>query len=264
MTAVLEVKNLEVTAVKEKHESVRILDGISFELREKEILGIVGESGSGKTMTALSIMRLLPERVTITGGDIVFGKENLVRSGEGTMRRIRGKEISMVFQDPTSSLNPVISVGNQLLEMFLNHHSISRREAKKRIVEILQKVGIPDPERRYASFPHELSGGMNQRILIAMMALITRPKILIADEPTTALDVTVEKRILTLLTRLVRELGISLVLITHNLGLVAEYCDRVIVMQKGEIVETGDVFTIFETPENPYTKELLSHVPTLS
>lgn len=261
--SLLEIRDLTVSFAGDKKETIDILKGISFSLEEKEILGVAGESGSGKTMAALSIMKLLPEQVDITKGSILFRGKNIVETGEFQMRRIRGKEISMIFQDPVSSLNPVVSVGNQMLEMFLNHYRISRRAAKLHAIEVLKRVGIPDPEKRYHNFPHELSGGMNQRVMIAMMALITKPKLLIADEPTTALDVTVEKRILRLLTGLAREIEISLMLITHNLGLIAEYCDRVIVMKEGEIVEAGNVFKVFDSPSHPYTQNLLKQVPRL-
>jgi len=263
MTSVLDVENLAVTVEKNKKERVDILKGVSFSVEEGEVLGIVGESGSGKTMTARSIMRLLPERCTITDGHILFSGLDLVRVSESRMQHLRGKEISMIFQDPTSALNPVIPIGNQLLEMFLHHTRISKKNAKRNIIDILARIGIPDPEKRYMSFPHELSGGMNQRIMIAMMALITKPKLLIADEPTTGLDVTVEKRILSHLFSLMRTCGISGILITHNLGIVAEYCDRVVVMQEGEVVETEDVFRIFESPSHPYTRRLLREVPRI-
>lgn len=260
--SLLEVSDLTVSFIKDKKEKVDILNGIDFSLEEKEILGIVGESGSGKTMTALSIMKLLPERVEVTAGNIMFQEKDLIKTGEFQMRRIRGREISMIFQDPPSSLNPVMSVGNQLLEVFNPLLPDFGGKHKKKIVTMLREMGMPDPEKRYKSFPHELSGGMNQRVMIAM-ALITKPKILIADEPTTALDVTVERRILTLLTDRVKQKGISLLLITHNLGLIAEYCDRVIVMKEGKIVETGNVFEIFDSPSHPYTQNLLRQVPRL-
>ncbi len=260
--SLLEIKDLVVSAIKNKEEKVDILKGVTFSLEKREVLGIVGESGSGKTMTALSIMGLLPERVYVTSGNILFSGQDLITAKESDMQKIRGKKISMIFQDPQSSLNPVMSVGNQMLEMFNTLLPDFGGKRKKQIIEILRKMGIPDPERRYNSFPHELSGGMNQRVMIGMM-LIKKPKILIADEPTTALDVTIEKRILTRLKELVGELGISLVLITHNLGLVAEHCDRVVVMNEGQIVEAGDVFQIFEAPSHPYTRKLLDEVPKI-
>lgn len=278
--ALFEVRNLTVSFPKaSSNERIEVVKNISFNLEKGEVLGIVGESGSGKTMTALSIMRLLPERGEISKSEIIFSGENLLRLPERKMRRIRGKRISMIFQDPASSLNPVDKVGNQLIEMVLNDGYLSFKETilyyipvlnrkirkgiENRLIEIMKKMGIADPEKRFHGFQHQFSGGMNQRIMIAMMALITQPEILIADEPTTALDVTVQKRVLDLLVSLVKELDIALILITHNFGLVAEYADQVIVMKEGEIVEEGNVFKVLKSPSHPYTQKLLAVIPKL-
>lgn len=258
---ILEVKNLSVYFGNPPNE-LKAVDGISFSLKKGEILGIIGESGSGKTMTALAIMRLLPPTARLVSGSIRFKNRDLLLLSESEMRQIRGQEIAMIFQDPVSSLNPVVCVGDQIKEMIKYHRQdLKRQDRRKFVVKLLKKVRIPDPERTYQSFPHELSGGMDQRVVIAIMALVTKPIVLIADEPTTALDVTVQAKILDLLTSLVRKLGISMILITHNLGLVAEYVDRVLVMKEGRIVEEGSVFQIFSQPSHPYTKHLLKVVP---
>jgi len=256
--AVLEVKDLVVQFGKTK-----VVNNVSFSLEPKEILGIVGESGSGKTMTALSVMRLLPPTAEVSGS-ILFEGKDLLSMKEKEMEKIRGKKISMIFQDPRSSLNPVVSVGEQIREMPQYHRpDIKKKDQKEFVISLLKEIGIPDPEKRYSSFPHELSGGMNQRIVIATMAMVTNPLILIADEPTTALDVTIQANVLDMLNSLVRELGISLILITHNLGIVSEYADNVLIMKKGRIVERGSVFQIFNHPQHPYTKHLLKVVPKL-
>jgi ABC-type dipeptide/oligopeptide/nickel transport system ATPase component len=256
--AVLEVKDLVV-----QFGETKVVNNVSFSLEPREILGIVGESGSGKTMTALSIMKLLPPTAKVSGS-ILFDGKDVLSIKEKEMEKIRGRKISMIFQDPRSSLNPVISVGEQAKEMPRYHRpDIKKKDQKKFVISLLKKIGIPDPEKRYSSFPHELSGGMNQRIVIAMMAMVTNPLILIADEPTTALDVTIQANVLDILNSLVKELGISLILITHNLGIISEYADNVLVMKKGEIVDRGTVFQIFNHPRHPYTKHLLKVVPKL-
>lgn len=260
--AILEVKDLAVY-FEESPRLVKAVDHSSFSLDRGEILGIVGESGSGKTMTALAIMRLLPPTARLVSGSILFDGDDLLSLSESKMRGIRGRRIAMIFQDPTSALNPVICIGEQIKEMVKYHRpDIARENHKNFVVALLQQVGIPDPQKRYSSFPHELSGGMNQRAVVAM-ALAVKPTIILADEPTTALDVTVQAKILDMLTSLVRGLGISLILITHNLGLIAEYVDRVLVMKEGKIVEQGSVFQLFSHPLDPYTKHLLEVVPKL-
>lgn len=259
----LEVKDLRVYFGESPNEA-HAVDGVSFSLSPGESLGIIGESGSGKSMTALSIMRLLPPNARLASGTILFNGRNLLELPEEEMRKLRGFKISMIFQDPVSSLNPVISVGEQIREMVQYHRpDIHAREQKAFVLSLLEKMKIKNPERCYDSFPHELSGGMAQRMIIATMALVSKPEILIADEPTTALDVTVQAQILDQLTLLLKELGIALIFITHNLGLVAEYVDRVLVMKEGRIVEQGSVFQIFENPTHPYTRHLLEVVPKI-
>jgi oligopeptide/dipeptide ABC transporter ATP-binding protein len=242
---------------------VRAVDGVSFEVREGETLGLVGESGCGKTVTALSILRLVPSPPgRITQGVVQFGEEDLLKVSNKRMREIRGKEISMIFQEPRISLNPVFTIGNQIIEAVLAHKEVDRATAKEMAIEMLRKVGMPDPIERMRDYPHQLSGGMCQRAMIAM-ALVLCPKILIADEPTTALDVTIQAQILTLLKRLQDELRMATILITHDLGIVAELADIVAVMYAGRIVEYGSVIEIFEDPRHPYTRGLLDSIPKL-
>jgi oligopeptide/dipeptide ABC transporter ATP-binding protein len=242
---------------------VRAVDGVSFEVREGETLGLVGESGCGKTVTALSILRLVPSPPgRITQGVVQFGEEDLLKVSNKRMREIRGKEISMIFQEPRISLNPVFTIGNQIMEAVLAHKEVDRATAKEMAIEMLRKVGMPDPIERMRDYPHQLSGGMCQRAMIAM-ALVLCPKILIADEPTTALDVTIQAQILTLLKRLQDELRMATILITHDLGIVAELADIVAVMYAGRIVEYGSVIEIFEDPRHPYTRGLLDSIPKL-
>lgn len=244
---------------------VKAIDHISFSLNRGEILGIVGESGSGKTKTAETIMGILPPTARIISGEISFEGEDLLSLPESRMKKIRGEKITLIPQDPTGSLNPVICVGEQIKEMYAYHRKdIKKQDRRKSVADLLGQVRIPDAQKRYTSFPHELSGGMNQRAIISMtLAVSPTAQLIIADEPTTALDVTVQAKVLDDLTDLVREMGISLILITHNLGLIAEYADRVLVMKKGEIIEEGLVDQIFYQPQNPYTKHLLDVVPRL-
>lgn len=242
---------------------IKAVDHISFSLDAGEILGMVGESGSGKTMTALSIMGLLPPTAQIASGEILFERKDLILVSEKRMQKIRGDKIVLIPQDPTVSLNPVICVGEQIKEMLRYHRpDIKKKDRRKAVIGLLEMVRIPDAQKRYSSFPHELSGGMNQRAIIAMV-LAVKPALILADEPTTALDVTVQKKILDDLTSLVKEMGISLILITHNLGLIAEYVNRVLVMKKGKIVDEGSVSQIFSNPNDDYTKHLLDVVPVL-
>ena len=242
----------------------RAVDGVSFDVREGETLGIVGESGCGKTVTSLSILGLLPRPPAVIegGSSIRFRGEELVGAREKRLRALRGNEISMIFQEPMSSLNPVYAVGDQISEALRLHRGMSRKEARAESVRLLAEVGIPEPERRVDEYPHQLSGGMRQRVMIAM-ALSCEPELLIADEPTTALDVTIQAQILELLASLRARHGMAVLLITHDLGVVAEVCDRVVVMYAGQVVETGDVHEIFADPKHPYTRGLLESLPSV-
>jgi oligopeptide/dipeptide ABC transporter ATP-binding protein len=242
----------------------RSVDGVSFHVASGEVLGIVGESGSGKSVTSLSIMRLVPSPPghIKEGSRIDWRGEDLVRVSEARMRDIRGNEIAMVFQEPMTSLNPVFTVGDQIAEAIRLHRGASNAEARSEAIEMLRLVGIPDPVERVDAYPHQLSGGQRQRVMIAM-ALSCEPALLIADEPTTALDVTIQAQILELLAELRRRLGMAIILITHDLGVVAEVCDRVAVMYAGEIVEEGTVAQIFRDPRHPYTEGLLQAIPRL-
>ena len=242
---------------------VRAVDGISLDVKRGEALGVVGESGSGKTVTAQSILRIVPSPGKIVDGTIEFEGKNLLKLREQQMQRIRGKEIAYVFQDPTTSLDPVYTVGNQLSEVIMRHHNISKRDALAKATELLRSVEIPDPEIRVNQYPHELSGGTKQRIAIAR-ALSCDPTLILADEPTTALDVTIQAQILDLLKELKNRLNLSMVLITHDMGIVAEVCDRVTVLYAGQVCETGTVEQVFEEPKHPYTEALLTSVPSLA
>lgn len=300
MGKLLQVSNLSTTFFSHLGP-VQAVRGISFDLEEGEILGIVGESGSGKSVTSLSIIGLIDDPGKITSGSIIFDGRELTKLSYDEMSDIRGKEISMIFQDPMTSLNPVFSVGNQLvevirrhtpiskeqaiikatkffrlfgnkysdqsnpqfakkLEYILKHDKIDRSEAKKRAIQLLKQVNIPDPEKRIKAYPHQFSGGMRQRVMIAM-AMSNNPKLLIADEPTTALDVTIQAQILDIMRNIIKDLHSSVILITHDLGVIAEICDKVAVMYGGMIMEKASVYDIFETPQHPYTKGLLLSVP---
>ena len=240
----------------------RAVDGVSFRIEEGETVGLVGESGCGKTVTSLSVLRLVPEppgRI-LEGSSIRFRGEELATAPEKRMRRLRGNDVSMIFQEPMTSLNPVFTVGEQIAETLRLHRGLSRREARERGVEALREVGIPEPAARYDEYPHQLSGGMRQRVMIAM-ALATGPALLIADEPTTALDVTIQAQILDLLADLQARRGMGVLLVTHDLGVVAEVCDRVVVMYAGQVVEQGTVEEIFAAPRHPYTEGLLASLP---
>jgi oligopeptide/dipeptide ABC transporter ATP-binding protein len=241
---------------------VRAVDGISFSVDRGEIVGLVGESGCGKSVTSLSILRLIARPGIIEGGRIVFDGRDLLTISGDEMRKLRGDAISMIFQQPTSSLNPVWDVGTQISEVLELHRNMKGKAAKARAIELLRMVGIPDPERRLKAYPHELSGGMAQRVMIAM-ALACEPDLLIADEPTTALDVTIQAQILDLMRKLREETGTAIILITHDLGVVAEMCDRVAVMYAGEIVEQTDVATLFREPLHPYTRGLIGSIPVM-
>jgi peptide/nickel transport system ATP-binding protein len=241
---------------------VRAVDGIDFHVNRGEIMGLVGESGCGKSVTSLSIMRLVAQPGRIEAGEVIFDGRDLLKLSQRQMRDLRGDAISMIFQQPTSSLNPVFDVGMQLGEMLEIHRNMKRRAARHRAAELLRMVGIPDPQRRLSAYPHALSGGMAQRVMIAM-ALACEPELLIADEPTTALDVTIQAQILDIMRSLQRETGTAIILITHDLGVVAEMCDRVAVMYAGEIVEQTDTRSLFEDPKHPYTRGLIGSVPKL-
>ncbi len=240
----------------------RAVDGVSFEVMPGETLAMVGESGCGKSVTAMSMLRLLPEPPSKVAGSIRFKGREIVGMPEKQLRALRGNEVSMIFQEPMSSLNPVLTVGHQIMESLLLHTDISRREAEKQTVELLRLVGISEPARRAKEYPHQLSGGMRQRVMIAI-ALACSPQLLIADEPTTALDVTIQAQILDLMKDLQKRVGASVVLITHDLGVVAEFAERVMVMYAGRKIEEAPVRELFETPRHPYTQGLLKAVPRL-
>ncbi len=239
---------------------VRSVDGVSFTVNRGETVALVGESGSGKSVTSLSILRLVPDPGKISGGRIEFKGTNLLSLPEPAVRKLRGSALAMIFQEPMTSLNPVFSVGEQIAETVMLHQKKTRRAALREAVTALELVGIADPERRLKDYPHQLSGGMRQRVMIAM-ALSCRPALLIADEPTTALDVTIQAQILDLMRNLQRQFGMSILFITHNLGVVAEMADRVVVMYGGRVVETATVQDLFTTPKHPYTMGLLNSVP---
>ncbi len=257
----LQVRNVK-TYFYTSDGTVPAVDGVSFEIREGETLGIVGESGCGKSVTALSIMRLIAPPGKVIEGEIIFEGEDLLKLPDSTMYTIRGGKISMIFQEPMTSLNPVYTVGDQIAEALMIHQGLSQQAAMKRVVELLKRVRIPEVEKRVKSFPHELSGGMRQRVMIAM-AMACSPSLMIADEATTALDVTIQAQILELMRELRESMGLSIALITHDLGVVAEMADRVIVMYVGKIVEEADVYTLFKNPKHPYTQALLGSIPTL-
>lgn len=260
--ALLEVKNL-MTEFYTEEGLVRAVDSLSFELDKKERMGIIGESGCGKSVTALSIMRLIPSPPgKISSGEIWFDSKNLLLASEEEMRKIRGQRIAMIFQEPLSSLNPVFTIGDQIAEVLRVHKKLSRKEALEKAVEALRVVGIPDPKQRAREYPHQLSGGMCQRAMIAM-ALVCGPELLIADEPTTALDVTIQAQILELINKLVDDFSMSLLLITHDLGVIAETVEKVLVMYTGVAVEKAEVKELFSNPLHPYTKGLFASMPGL-
>ena len=257
----LQVEHLSASFFTARGE-IKAVDDVSIKVPRRSIIGIVGESGCGKSMTARSIMRLLKYPGEIVGGSIKLMDKELLTLSEKEMANVRGEELSMIFQEPMTSLNPVMKVGKQVQEAILLHRKISKKEAKEEVLRIFEKVGISEPEKRYNCYPHELSGGLRQRVMIAM-AMICRPKLLIADEPTTALDVTVEAQILELMKTLRDTVDTSIVLISHNLGVVAEICDYVYVMYAGRIVEQADTFTLFDDARHPYTKGLMGAVRSL-
>ncbi len=258
---ILEVKGLKTQFFTEGGV-VRAVDGVDFIVKRGEVLGLVGESGCGKSVTSLSIMRLISQPGKIVDGSIIFDENDLVKVPESKMMKIRGNRISMIFQQPTSCLNPVFRVGEQLSEVLFIHQDLGREAGEKRAIELLTMVGIPEPESRIKAFPHELSGGMAQRVMIAM-ALACVPELLIADEPTTALDVTIQAQILDLMRNLRSKMDTSIILITHDLGVVAEMCDRVNVMYAGRIVEEASVYELFQSPKHPYSIALIGSTPVL-
>ena len=257
----LEVKGLK-TYFYTEDGIVRAVDGVNFEVYPGEVLGIVGESGCGKSVTSLSIMRLISKPGKVDAGEILLDGENLLTMPEEEMIKVRGNRISMIFQQPQTALNPVFKVGDQLAEVLNVHQDMGKEAGWKRAVALLKMVGVPDPERRVEAYPHELSGGMAQRVMIAM-ALACVPELLIADEPTTALDVTIQAQILDLMREMRKEMGTSIILITHDLGVVAEMAERVAVMYAGEIVEQTDVNSLFDEPLHPYTQGLIGSIPVL-
>ena len=262
MARLLEIKGLK-TYFYTFEGVVKAVDGVSYELDAGETLGLVGESGCGKSVTALSLMRLIPNPPgKIVNGEVLFEGEDILKIDMDDMRRIRGAKISMVFQEPMTSLNPVLNIERQLTETLQLHKGMSRDEARLESVALLAKVGIPDPERRIKQYPHQFSGGMRQRVVIAM-ALSCNPRLIIADEPTTALDVTIQAQILELMKSLTTEFGVALIVITHNLGVVARYADRVNIMYAGKIIERGSAREIYANPRHPYTVGLLKSVPRL-
>lgn len=262
MGNLLEVKDLHISFHTYAGE-VKAVRGVNFEVKKGETLAIVGESGCGKSVTAQSIMQLLPQPpVEYKQGSVVFEGTDLLKKTDKEMQSIRGKDISMIFQDPMTSLDPTMKVGAQIMESLIKHQNMSKKDAYEKAIEMLKLVGIPQPDKRVNQYPHEFSGGMRQRAMIAI-ALACEPKLLIADEPTTALDVTIQAQILRLMKDLQKKTGTSIVMITHDLGVVAETCDRVIVMYAGQVVESGTVHDIFYNPQHPYTKGLLKSVPRL-
>lgn len=259
--AILQVNNL-VTSFGLDRGRFNAVDGISFDMNKGETLGVVGESGCGKSMTALSIMRLVPKPGLISEGDVLLNGTNLLKKGRTEMRRIRGNQISMIFQEPMTSLNPLFTVGNQIVEVYNVHRKLSKAAARDKAIDSLKLVGIPEPKKRFSEYPHQLSGGMRQRVMIAM-ALACEPQVLLADEPTTALDVTIQAQILDLLYGLKEKVNTSIMMITHDLGVVAEVADRVIVMYAGKIVEQAAIKELFRNPLHPYTQGLLGSVPRI-
>ncbi|WP_214482607.1 ABC transporter ATP-binding protein [Bacillus sp. SM2101] len=261
VSPLLEVRNLE-TAFQVDGEYYNAVDQVSFTVKPKQIVGIVGESGCGKSVMSLSIMSLLPKGIGKINGEITFEGKHIEKMGDKELNSIRGKDITMIFQEPMTALNPVFTIGSQVQEVLLNHLKISKKMARDKSIALLKSVGISRPEKVVDEYPHQLSGGMRQRVMIAM-AIACQPKLLIADEPTTALDVTVQAQILELLKDIQEVNDMSIILITHDLGVVAEMCDEVLVMYAGKIVESADVETLFSKPQHPYTKALLESIPKM-
>ena len=263
MEPILDVRDLHTSFLTSNGE-VKAVRGVSFQVGKGETIGIVGESGSGKSVTSLSILKLLGSTGRIKSGSICLNGEELTKKSSREMQKIRGEKVSMIFQDPMTSLNPLLTVGDQVGEMLWAHNKkLSKKERDEKVLELFRMVRIPEPEKRLKSFPHEFSGGMRQRVMIAM-ALACRPELLIADEPTTALDVSIQDQILKLMRQLQQEIGMSIMFITHDLGVVAELCSRVLVMYGGLIMEEASIFDIFENPKHPYTMGLIASIPDLN
>lgn len=258
---VLDIRNLKSHFFTAKGE-VPAVDGVSIQVPEGKIIGIVGESGCGKSMTAMSVMGLLRYPGKVVDGTILLDGRDITHLRPKELAQVRGNDISMIFQEPMTSLNPVYPVGRQVREAILLHQKMSKEEAKQKVIDIFRAVGIPEPEKRYDSYPHQLSGGLRQRVMIGM-AMVCKPKVMIADEPTTALDVTIEAQILRLMKKLCKEQGTSIILITHNMGVVAEVCDYVYVMYAGKVMEQAETFELFENTEHPYTRGLLKSIPRM-
>lgn len=262
MNNILEVREL-CTYFKNTDPKTKVIDNINLEIKKGEIIGLVGESGCGKTMLAMSIMSLLPDNAVILNGAIKLDGKDILKLNNKELLNLRGSEMSMIFQDPMTCLNPLMTIGRQLSEVLLKHKKINKKAAKNESIKMLEKVGIIDAEKRYNSYPHQLSGGIRQRVMIAM-ALICKPKLLIADEPTTALDVTIQAQVLILIKKLCKEIGTSVIFISHNMGVIASICDYVYVMYAGKVVEESSVFDLFEESKHPYTKALLDSIPDLN
>lgn len=261
MEKLLEVNDLKVHFTV-RGGTVQAVRGVNFHINKGEAVAIVGESGCGKSVTAQTLMRLIPSPPAIMSGEVLFNGEDLLKKSDKEMEAVRGKDIGMIFQDPMTSLNPTLTIGTQIIEGLVKHEKLDKKAARARAVEMLELVGIPNPQNRVDQYPHQFSGGMRQRAMIAI-ALACNPSLLIADEPTTALDVTIQAQIMQVMKDMQKKMGTSIVLITHDLGVVADVCDRVIVMYAGKVVETGTKYEIFENPQHPYTKGLLRSVPRL-
>lgn len=259
MTALLEVRDLYLE-FKTSRGRLKALNGITFDVQSGEVFGLVGETGCGKTVTGLSILRLLPRSASITGGQVIFEGVDLLTLGRSEIESVRGKKIAMIFQDPSTSLNPVFSIGSQIERVVRQHMKVTKQQAAAKALEVLAAVGLPDVERIMSSYPHQLSGGMQQRVMIAM-ALSCNPLLLIADEPTTSLDVTIQAQILKLLRDLQKKFDVSVILITHNLGVIAQTCDRLAVLYGGRVAESGPTREIFVNPQHPYTRGLMNAIP---
>jgi len=259
MSTLLEIRDLYLE-FKTSRGSLKALNGISFDVRKGEVLGLVGETGCGKTVTGLTILRLLARSARITHGEIILEGTDLLKLPRAEMEKARGSQIAMIFQDPSSSLNPVFTIGEQMIRVIRRHKELSKNNAEKHAADMLQAVGLPDVERILQSYPHQLSGGQQQRVMIAM-ALSCHPRLLIADEPTTALDVTIQAQILKLLGQLQKEFDISAILITHNLGVVAQTCNRLVILYAGHVVEIGTTRQVFKNPQHPYSRGLIAAVP---
>jgi len=259
MTALLEVRDLFLE-FKTSRGRLKALTGITFDVQSGEVFGLVGETGCGKTVTGLSILRLLPRSASITGGQVIFEGVDLLTLGRSEIESVRGKKIAMIFQDPSTSLNPVFTVGSQIERVIHQHMKVTKQQAAAKALEVLAAVGLPDVERIMSSYPHQLSGGMQQRVMIAM-ALSCNPRLLIADEPTTSLDVTIQAQILRLLRGLQKKFDVSVILITHNLGVIAQTCDRLAVLYGGRVAESGSTRDIFNSPQHTYTRGLMNAIP---